>query len=456
MNVSKIAWSLAFVVAINAAFGAVRMYPSSDEPAQEIRLRDGIPNFLAKMAAGKPISVAYLGGSITQMDGWRNGTTKLLKELAPKSAVTEVNAGCGGTGSDLGAFRVGRDALSHNPDLLIVEFATNDGWNDFNFAGSMEGIVRQTWKHNPSTDIVFVYTITEYATNSYMNGKCTAAASTHERVAKHYGIPSVNFGPRVVARLKEGTLLIRGGASGAPAPAVEKTAKGDEAAKCVVFANDGTHPNREGHDIYVESLAAFFKAAQAKAGKPVAHALPKPLVAENLENAKIVPLAREMLSGSWEEVVSDKPALYMSSFGGRMWRTSTPGAKITFAVRGRSAWLYDLVGPDGGQAIVRVDGRDVYGRPLPRFDAYSSYHRIHPLPIAIFKNDKVHVVDITLDSREPSREAIAESKEKPEKYRGTKMWASSILVDGDIVPLPQRVTPAPANDGVFPAQEFFR
>ena len=58
-------------------------------------------------------------------------------------------------------FRVAHDALRHNPDLLFVEFATNDGgaqpqaiWR------SMEGIVRQTWKKDPATDIVFTYTIT--------------------------------------------------------------------------------------------------------------------------------------------------------------------------------------------------------------------------------------------------------------------------------------------------------
>ncbi len=420
--------------AYSAAFGAVQMYPGSDEPAQEIHLRGGIPNVLAKMAAGKPISVVYLGGSITQMDGWRNGTTKLLKELAPKSTVTDVNAGIGGTGSDLGAFRVGRDALSHNPDLLFVEFATNDGCTGTNsVSGAMEGIVRQTWKHNPKTDIVFVYTITESATNSYLNGKCTAAAAAQERVAKYYGIPSVNFGPRVAKHLKNGTLVIRGGAQGVPTPVVHNTAKGEKAAKCVVFANDGTHPNREGHDIYVESIACFFKVARAKAGKPVAHTLPEPLIASNLENAKIVPLTRDMLSGNWEEVVGDKP-WYMGPFGGRMWQTTTPGAKITFAYRGKSARLYDLVGPDGGQVTICVDGCDIFGHPMPRFDKYCTYRRINQLPLGGCNDDKEHIVEVILDSDEPNRDIVAESKEKPQKYRGTKMWVAGILVDGDIVP----------------------
>lgn len=456
MKISKIVGVLALVGTISAAFGAAKMYPGSDEPAKEIRLRGGIPNVLAKMAAGKPISVVYLGGSITQMDGWRNGTTELLKKLAPKSTVTEVNAGIGGTGSDLGAFRVGRDALSHNPDLLFVEFATNDGCTGTNsVSGAMEGIVRQTWKHNSKTDIVFVYTIIESATNSYLNGKCTAAAAAQERVAKYYGIPSVNFGPRVAKRLKKGTLVIRGGVQGAPTPVVQNTATGEKSAKCVVFANDGTHPNSEGHDIYVESIAHFFKAARTKASKPVAHTLPEPLIASNLENAKIVPLTREMLSGDWEEVVGDKP-WYMGPFGGRMWQTSTPGAKITFAYRGKSARLYDLVGPDGGQAIVLVDGNDKYGRPMPRFDCFCTYHRINPLHVGGLNDNNIHIVEVTLDSKEPSRASIAESKEKPEKYSGTKMWVGGILVDGDIVPIPERITLAPTKEGTFPTQELFQ
>ena len=455
----KIIVCFSLVAAAMAAQGAVRMYPTSDVKAREVVLRDGIPNVLAKAAAGKPLTVAYLGGSITEMDGWRQGTTKLLQALAPKSRVTEVNAGIGGTGSSLGVYRAGHDALVHDPDLLFVEFATNDGWEGGDGTlRAMEGIVRQARRHDPKTDVVFVYTITESATNSYLNGVCTKAAAAHEKVAERYGVPSVNFGPRVAERLRAGTLRIRGAAPGEPTPVVLDAAKGDAAAKCVVFANDGTHPNREGHDIYLESVAAFLDAAKKAGGRDAAHPLPAPLRADNLENAKIVPLARGMMSGDWKEVVGDEPRYYMRPFGGRMWETGTPGAKVTFAVRGRGGlFLYDLVGPDGGQARVRLDGKDVHGRCIPRFDAYASYRRINPMPLGQCPDDgKAHVVEIELDAQEPSRDAVAESKTKPEKYRGTRMWAAGILIDGDVVPAPKRIDLAPAADGTFPAQALFR
>ena len=124
--------------------------------AQEVRARVGVGNFLKKVKAGKEMTVAYLGGSITAMNGWRNLTTDWLRATYPQAKFKEIHAAIGGTGSNLGVFRVAHDALQHSPDLLFVEFATNDGgaqpqaiWR------SMEGIVRQTWKKDPSTDIVF-------------------------------------------------------------------------------------------------------------------------------------------------------------------------------------------------------------------------------------------------------------------------------------------------------------
>ena len=449
----KSAWLMAVAAAAWAVCptGAAALYPTSDVPAREIQLRGGIPNARAKAESGAPLTVAYLGGSITQMDGWRNGTTALLKEAFPQSRVTEVNAGIGGTGSSLGAYRVGKDVLSARPDLVFVEFATNDGWSGADgIAANMEGIVRQILRQDAKTDIVFVYTITEHATNSYLKGVCTRAAAAQERVAERYGIPSVNFGPRVASRLKEGRLLIRGAAKGAATPVVLTAAKAD-ASSVPVFAADGTHPNAAGHAVYLESMRAFLEAARRAPAKAGGRALGAPLVADNLERARMAPVTRAMLTGDWKEVVGDQP-WYMKTLGGRYWETQTPGAKVTFAFRGRTAALYDLVGPNGGQVFVTVDGKR-RPRPVPRFDRYASYRRINPLMIDCGA-EGVHVVEIELDAHEPSRASVAESKAKPEKYRGTFLWVAQLMVNGELVPVPTRITLAPG--GAFPADDLLR
>jgi hypothetical protein len=100
-------------------------YPLAD--AQEVRARGGLPNFFRKaQTIGAELKIGYLGGSITAQNGWRVQTLAHFKKANPHAAFTEINAAIGGTGSDLGVFRVQQDVLSKGPDLLFVEFAVND------------------------------------------------------------------------------------------------------------------------------------------------------------------------------------------------------------------------------------------------------------------------------------------------------------------------------------------
>ena len=94
--------------------------------SQELQSRQGLPNVFAKLQAGQEVCIAYLGGSITAQPGWRVKTTAWLKERFPESKITEIDAALGGTGSELGVFRIDRQVIPYEPDLLFVEFAVND------------------------------------------------------------------------------------------------------------------------------------------------------------------------------------------------------------------------------------------------------------------------------------------------------------------------------------------
>ena len=100
-------------------------YPLRD--AKEFHVRDGLANVFWKLEAGKEVRIGYLGGSITAQAGWRPKTLKWFQEQYPNATISEINAAIGGTGSDLGVFRLRHDVLRHKPDLLFVEFAVNDG-----------------------------------------------------------------------------------------------------------------------------------------------------------------------------------------------------------------------------------------------------------------------------------------------------------------------------------------
>ena len=116
--------------------------PKSDyqlRDAVEFTVRGGMPNFLDKLKSGKPVKIAYLGGSITAQDGWRVQSLAYFKKMYPGANAEQIHAAIGGTGSDLGVFRLEHDALDMKPDLLFVEFAVNDaGASPENITRSME------------------------------------------------------------------------------------------------------------------------------------------------------------------------------------------------------------------------------------------------------------------------------------------------------------------------------
>ncbi|MGN0852341.1 MAG: SGNH/GDSL hydrolase family protein [Kiritimatiellia bacterium] len=431
-----------------AATLAGRGAPTYNGPvkAEEVRARAGVGHLMEKIRAKGAISVAYLGGSITAMTGWRNLTTDWLRKTYPEATFKEIHAAIGGTGSNLGVFRLGFDVLRHNPDLLFVEFATNDaGAAPEAIWRSMEGIVRQTWQKDPTTDIVFVYTITASMMGDYGRGLCPRAASAMEQLADHYGIPSIGFGPRVAAEVAAGRLVMNlKDAEKATAVPVE-TPQRDQAIAAalaqegkVLFAKDGVHPALPGHEFYLKSVVNGF--TQMRDSRPADHAakLARPFVADNMERAKMVEIRPEMLSGSWTKLPDqDAKARAFSGRMGTMWYAHEPGDTLKFKFKGTYCQIYDLLGPDGGQVWIAVDGKK-RPNPAPRFDSYCTYHRIATLGV-FSGDDGVHEVEIAIDARQPSRQSVAFRLKDPEKelaepkYQGTKFWPAKIMLIGDLV-----------------------
>lgn len=74
--------------------------------------RSGLPNSAAKFLKEKTGGVAFLGGSITRMDGWRNMVEDDLRVRFPETGFQFINAGVGGTNSTFGAFRFDEHVLA--------------------------------------------------------------------------------------------------------------------------------------------------------------------------------------------------------------------------------------------------------------------------------------------------------------------------------------------------------
>lgn len=138
------------------------------------------PNVFANKTG---LRTVFLGGSITQMEGWRTAVQDYILKKFPDS--TFKNAGVGGTGSQYAWMRLYKDVMTFDPDVVFVEFAVNDSTvsttNQY-----MESIVRNLNKMpNPPVIIFTELPVNDLSSNDY-------SVSEHKKLAKAYGIPLFN------------------------------------------------------------------------------------------------------------------------------------------------------------------------------------------------------------------------------------------------------------------------
>jgi lysophospholipase L1-like esterase len=402
--------------------------------AREVTPRGGLPNFFRKaQTTGAEIKVGYLGGSITAQNGWRVQTLAHFRQAYPQASFTEINAAIGGTGSDLGAFRVQQDVLSKGPDLLFVEFAVNDGGADpRRIIRAMEGIVRQTWKANPSTDICFVYTLTEALSPPMLEGKLQRSASAMEKVADFYGIPSIALGMEVAKLAKAGQLAWR---AKLPKTDAEKAALAGK----FVFAPDSVHPHEStGHVLYTQAIVRSLPALAIANATPTAHVTGPALDPANWERAKLAPITAAKLSAGLASADSatDAQAKVWAKRLPAMVKLTRPGQSVEFKFQGTHCAVYDVVGPAGGMVAVTLDGKAL--KPVPRIDAYCTYPRLSTFVVGADLPEGVHSVRLELLADPIDKASVlAKNKnkiDKPERFAPLEFHPGGLLILGELVP----------------------
>ncbi len=433
----------AFAVCVSASAQEAKKIPT-EIPAVEFTERGGVPNFYAKLKAGKAVKVGYFGGSITSQPGWRVHSLNYFKEKFPNADISEINAAIGGTGSDLGAFRLQRDVLSKKPDLVFVEFAVNDGGVKAEaIVPQMEGIVRQIWKADASTDICFVYTMTFRDLERLQQGRAMPSSAVMEYISEYYKIPSINMALEVVKLEKEGKLVMRTDEAPVERPsgteldalsAIPLTADGK-----IPFSKDGVHPfPNTGHVVYMVSVKKAFDKMFANAAKPAPHKLAAPIDADNYENVKSVPIESPhvKLGGTWQKLsYTTHPAKQFENRTDALYRLE-PSATMEFKFKGRKLAIYDLLGAGCGEIEVELDG--VKTKEV-RMDGYCNYYRLALLKIGGELEDKVHTVKITvLDTKLDKREILFERNrddydKRPTAFERTDFYPALIYIVGEML-----------------------
>ncbi|MCH5598406.1 SGNH/GDSL hydrolase family protein [Niabella ginsengisoli] len=265
---------------------------------RECIVRNGLTRIISLMEAGKPVRIAYIGGSITQgAYCYRQQSATFLAKRYFKSSITFFNAGVSGTGTDLGACRIGEQVLTQKPDLIFIEFAVNGA-----YAPGMEGMIRQIIKNNPLTDICLIYTVMTGQLDKYAQGSMPDNVRNLEAIADHYGLPSVHLGLWPAKLKSNGKLLWKGT---------------KDVSTRILFSNDGIHPLPEGGDLYAEAIArAFIKLEKAKL-PVVKKQLKTPLLPDSWEDAGMyAPEDIATFDGRWEKIVPEKNQLFINTVRG--------------------------------------------------------------------------------------------------------------------------------------------
>jgi lysophospholipase L1-like esterase len=408
----------------------------SDAPTAipECQPRAGLPNFFAKLEAGGPVRIAYLGGSITDAWGWRDLSRDWFAKEYPQAEVSQIRATISGTGAEFGACRLKDHVLRHSPDLVFVEFAVNGaGATDKRAIESVEGIVRQIRRHDPKAEVCLVFTISKGMMKDLKEGRSPKVVQNMKKVADHYGVPTIDFGPGIARLVEEGKLVISG-----PAPAKDAPTEGP-----MIFSTDGTHPLFEtGHQLYLDAIVRSIPAIKA-AGQPGPHPLPEPLEPDNWENGSMVAIDAPGVTRSegWQKIAppedTEKRQRISEYFPG-VWEATKPGDTLEFTFEGTGFGLSGFRGPAAGLFRVTVDDRPPMDATF--FDSYSYVGRVshkawlypHELPWG------KHRVRIEFLSELPDHAAILKKEgmgyKPPDPAPTPVLQLAAILLAGSLTP----------------------
>ena len=408
--------------------------PAHASSLPECEPRTGLPNFFAKLEAGGPVRIAYLGGSITEAKGWRDLSRDWFAREYPHAEVRQIRATISGTGAEFGACRLHDHVLRHSPDLVFVEFAVNGaGATDKRAIESVEGIIRHVRRNDPKAEVCLVFTVSSGMLKDLRDGRSPRVVTNMKKVADHYGIPTIDFGPGVARLVDEGKLVVSG-----PAPAKNAPPSGP-----MVFSADGTHPIFEtGHQLYLDAIVRSIPVIKA-AGQPGPHPLPEPLEPENWEHGSMVAIDAPgvIRSPGWSKVEppdgTEKRQRISEYFPG-VWQAGQPGDSLEFTFEGVGFGLSGFRGPSAGLFRVTVDDRPSIDATF--FDSYSHAGRVshkawfYPQGLPHGK----HRVRIEFLAAPPDYAAILKKEGKsikpPETAPETVFQLAAILLAGSLSP----------------------
>ncbi|MET3115256.1 lysophospholipase L1-like esterase [Pedobacter sp. CG_S7] len=307
----------------------------------------------------KAITIAFLGGSITHMEGWRGLVGQFLTHKYPEVNFKFINAGIPSLGSLPHAFRLKQDVLEQGKiDLMFLESAVNDranGTSEKIQRRALEGIIRHSLQENPDMDLVMMAFADPEKLKDYRDGNMPVEVKVHEDVAQHYKLPFLNLAKEVADRINAG----------------EFTWEKD-------FKN--LHPSPFGQLLYANTISNLLLQNDSLSLKKIRPKhYPSSLEHRNYNNGNYLSIENVEVStgfiskANW--VPSDQANTRQGFVAIPVLEGLKPGASFVLHFKGSVIGIATLAGPDAGILEYSIDGK-----AFPAIDLFTQWSKNLHLP----------------------------------------------------------------------------
>lgn len=380
--------------------------------ATTLRAADGpgFSDFDRRARSGERLTVVFFGASLTWganatnplLTSYRAQIAQRLNQAYPLAHFNFRDGAIGGTGSQLGVFRLERDVLWHRPDLVFLDFSANDNiyTDDPETLASYEAILRRILVEAkcPVVQVIFPFKWDAAAAEKLPTMKRRDA---HLRIAKAYNTAVGDAISLVIRRVGEGKTTLD-----------------------AIWPADGVHPGDAGYAIFADAAwDALHEAVQAKR----VCRIPAKMIyagtymtAARVRISSLAPLPKgwqvaaphltsaffDMLMSRWldDETIACNRVVAPGPYG-KPTKTPQEVARLQYRFHGQMVLLFGESTLISGKYRVYLDGKLVEHKPPKVKTPISEFD---PGDFARRANGNVHHVNVVAEGLDPGVEHVLE------------------------------------------------
>jgi lysophospholipase L1-like esterase len=256
--------------------------------------------FDRRATVGEALSVVFFGGSLTYganasdpgVTSYRGRMSQYLREKYPRARWTFHDAAIGGTGSDLGMFRLERDVLAHQPDLVFLDFMANDGYDgtDLETRCCYETLLRRMIGQGIAVEQMYFGFKWQFGKDGYKPEAFTRRTD-YQKLAGAYHVAQGDLYPLLQDALISGKVSAD-----------------------TLWPFDGVHPDDPGYEVFFQAARIGFEAA---VDQGLVCTVPEQPLFGQMTDVERIRLADRPLPNGWSRAKTYRTSLWFDGLSSR-------------------------------------------------------------------------------------------------------------------------------------------